>query len=86
MKMGFKQTELDKNLNAINRLYAKSDDAISLVSSTIDKLTNINIEIENKQTEISTLVGIYAKTMTNMSDAHHKNVALINNFSKLLEV
>ena len=60
--------------------------AISLVTSTIDSLNEINEGIEQKVNEIAAYQDELEKTRIGLVDAKDKNARVIKNFSALLDV
>lgn len=65
---------------------ARFNSAISLVTSTIDSLNEINEGIEQKVNEIAAYQDELEKTRVGLVDAKDKNARVIKNFSALLDV
>lgn len=70
----------------LNTYVAQFEDAISMVTSTIDSLGAINDNINAKIREIDDYEAELAKTKEGLADAKSKNERVIKNFSALLNV
>lgn len=68
----------------VESLERQADDAVELVTRTINRLELINQEIDDAMTEIDTYAADLAKTRETMSKQRQSNAAIINNFTKLL--
>lgn len=68
----------------VDQLAQQADDAVELVTSTINRLELINQQIDDAMGEIDTYVADLAKTREAMSRQRQGNAAIINNFTKLL--
>lgn len=65
---------------------AQFESAVSLVTSTIDKLRAINEEINGEIQQIEDYQAELSMTRQNLDEAKGKNDRIIKNFSALLEV
>lgn len=68
----------------VESLERQADDAVELVTRTINRLELINQQIDDAMTEIDTYAADLAKTRETMSKQRQSNAAIINNFTKLL--
>lgn len=68
----------------VESLERQADDAVELVTRTINRLELINQQIDDAMTEIDTYAADLAKTREIMSKQRQSNAAIINNFTKLL--
>lgn len=68
----------------VESLERQADDAVELVTRTINRLELINQQIDDAMTEIDTYAADLAKTKESMSKQRQSNAAIINNFTKLL--
>lgn len=75
---------LKEKQQKISRLEQQADDAVELVTRTINRLELINQQIDDAMGEIDTYAADLAKTRETMSKQRQSNAAIINNFTKLL--
>lgn len=75
---------LRKKQRQVESLERQADDAVELVTRTINRLELINQQIDDAMTEIDTYAADLAKTRETMSKQRQSNAAIINNFTKLL--
>lgn len=75
---------LRKKQQQVESLERQADDAVELVTRTINRLELINQQIDDAMTEIDTYAADLAKTRETMSKQRQSNAAIINNFTKLL--
>lgn len=68
----------------VESLERQADNAVELVTRTINRLELINQQIDDAMTEIDTYAADLAKTRETMSKQRQSNAAIINNFTKLL--
>lgn len=68
----------------VESLERQADDAVVMVTRTINRLELINQQIDDAMTEIDTYAADLAKTRETMSKQRQSNAAIINNFTKLL--
>ena len=68
----------------VESLERQADDAVELVTRTINRLELINQQIDDGMTEIDTYMADLVKTRETMSTQRQNNAAIISNFSKLL--
>lgn len=68
----------------VESLERQADDAVELVTRTINRLELINQQIDDAMTEIDTYAADLAKTRETMSKQRQSNAAIINNFTKML--
>ena len=70
----------------LQKLTAKADNAINLVTRTINDLDNTNQEIDATVVEIDDYIAKLSTTRDSLARNRRYNNAIISNFSKLLEV
>lgn len=70
----------------VESLEREADDAVELVTCTINSLELINQQIDDAVTEIDTYTADLAKARETMSKQRHNNAAIISNFKKLLSI
>ncbi len=68
----------------VESLERQAEDAVELVTRTINRLELINQQIDDAVTEIDAYAADLAKTKETMSKQRQRNAAIINNFTKLL--
>lgn len=68
----------------VESLERQADDAVELVTRTINRLELINQQIDDAMGEIDTYVADLSKTREAMSKQRIGNTAIISNFTKLL--
>lgn len=77
---------LDKKKAKLSAYQTQFDSAISVVTSTINQLNDINAGITSEIEEIAAYQDDLEKTRTGLADALDKNSRVIKNFSALLNV
>ena len=77
---------LQEKQNEIARLTRQADEAVDLVSRTINNLQDINQQIDSAISEIDAYFQGLAAARASMSQERDNNVAIIANFSKLLNI
>lgn len=77
---------LDKKKAKLSAYQTQFDSAISVVTSTINQLNDINAGITSEIEEIAAYQNDLEKTRTGLADALDKNSRVIKNFSALLNV
>lgn len=77
---------LEKKKAKLNVYQAQFDRAISVVTSTINQIKEINAGISAEIEEIEAYQNDLEKTRAGLSDALDKNSCVIKNFSALLNV
>lgn len=77
---------LEKKKSNLNAYQTQFDSAISVITSTINQLNDINAGITAEIEEITTYQDNLEKTRTGLADALDKNSRVIKNFSALLNV
>lgn len=80
-----KQDVLAKKREELAKYTTKADEAVSLVTSTVDSLSQINESISEKIQEIEEYQSELTKTRDGLSSAREKNARIINNFRALIE-
>lgn len=71
--------------NEVARLARQSNEAVDLVTHTINDLEGINQQIDSALTEIDAYTENLAATRAAMSKQRSNNTAIISNFAKLLD-
>lgn len=66
------------------RLAKQADDAVDLVTRTIDNLGSINDKLDAAMADIDAYTAGLAETRDTMERQRKNNAAIISNFSKLL--
>lgn len=77
---------LEKKKAKLSAYQTQFDSAISVVTSTINQLNEINAGITAEIEEIASYQEQLEQTRTGLSDALDKNSRVIKNFSSLLDV
>jgi len=77
---------LQEKQNEITRLTRQANEAVDLVSRTINSLEDINQQIDSAISEIDAYSQGLAVTRASMSKERDNNAAIIANFSKLLNI
>ncbi len=77
---------LEKKKAKLSAYQTQFDSAISVVTSTINQLNDINAGITSEIEEITAYQDDLEKTRTGLADALDKNSRVIKNFSALLDV
>ena len=72
--------------NEVARLARQANEAVDLVTRTINDLEGINQQIDSALSEIDAYAQNLAATRAAMSKQRSSNTAIITNFSKLLGV
>lgn len=72
--------------NEVARLARQANEAVDLVTRTINDLEGINQQIDSALSEIDAYAQDLAATRAAMSKQRSSNTAIITNFSKLLGV
>lgn len=75
---------LEKKKAKLNAYQSQFDSAISVITSTINQLNDINAGITAEIEEITAYQDNLEKTRIGLSDALDKNSRVIKNFSALL--
>lgn len=83
--MRFKKDVLAQKQEELTAYQEQANAAVSLVTSTVDNLSQINDAISEKIQEIEEYQAELAKTRDGLNDAREKNARVINNFRSLLE-
>lgn len=83
--MTMKNDMLASKQAKLNLLNLRYDNAVSLVTSTLDSLESINAEIDTNMAEIETYTQQLLATKDELSKTREKNARVITNFRKLLE-
>ena len=83
--MTMKNDMLASKQAKLNLLNLRYDNAVSLVTSTLDSLESINAEIDTNMAEIETYTQQLLATKDELSKTREKNTRVITNFRKLLE-
>lgn len=77
---------LEKKKAKLSAYQTQFNSAISVVTSTINQLNDINDSITSEIEEIAAYQDNLEKTRTGLADALDKNSRVIKNFSALLNV
>ena len=77
---------LQEKQNEIARLTRQANEAVDLVSRTINSLEDINQQIDSAISEIDAYSQGLAAARASMSKERDNNAAIIANFSKLLNI
>ena len=77
---------LEKKKAELSAYQAQSDNAVAIVTRTIDTLNEINTNIESKISEITAYEEELKRTKTGLTSAMNRNGRIIKNFSSLLDV
>lgn len=77
---------MQEKRNEIARLTRQADEAVDLVSRTINNLQDINQQIDSAISEIDAYSQGLAVARASMSQERDNNAAIIANFSKLLNI
>ena len=77
---------LQEKQNEIARLTRQADEAVDLVSRTINNLQDINQQIDSAVDEIDSYIQSLTVTRDTMFSQRDNNAAIIANFSKLLNI
>lgn len=77
---------LTEKQNEVSRLARQANEAVDLVTRTINDLEGINQQIDSALSEIDAYAQNLAATRAAMSKQRSSNTAIIANFSKLLGV
>lgn len=77
---------LEKKKAKLNAYQTQFDNAISVVTSTINQINDINADITAEIEEIAAYQDDLEKTRISLADALDKNSRIIKNFSSLLNV
>lgn len=77
---------LQKKKQELNAYVARFNDAISLVTNTVNSLSDINAGIEEKIQEIDAYQAELANTKEGLDNARANNERVIKNFNALLGI
>ena len=83
--MHTKVNAIREKQKALARLQAKSNQALDVVTATINKLTVVNDKIDNTISEISDLQGQLQTMQNDLSSTKERNKRVVERFKCLIE-
>ena len=84
--MKTKKDTLQEKQTALVRLQSKSNQALDIVTSTINNLTTVNDEIDSTIAEISELQTQLQTVQNDLNSTKDRNSKVVEKFKSLIEV